>query len=320
MLRLPHAPRPRPVERARLGRLVKAGFFAFGIPDHSFCSVDVTARCPLRCEHCYFFEQGYDKRDELSVEGWVALMERLKREAWPRPYYAFQCSWVGGEPLVRREVVERCRRYFPYNIVVTSGTIPLPSWPDVHFFISIDGTEEVHESIRGKGTYARSKAHADRPDLNVMVTYCVNRRNAHCIEEFIREWDATSVRHVMFEFHTPIRGLQADGDLALTLAERDSVLDELLELKEAYGHFILAPPRAYRLMKRDACRSVTDACIYRRAAAVFGPDGERKTPCMLGPKADCDRCGCIIPFITRAQVDRREVLRDVVGDLRRALL
>ena len=31
---------------------------------------------------------------------------------------------------------------------------------------------------------------------------------------------------------------------------------------------------------------------------------------MLGPKADCARCGCIIPFVTRAQIDRRAILRD----------
>jgi hypothetical protein len=38
---------------------------------------------------------------------------------------------------------------------------------------------------------------------------------------------------------------------------------------------------------------------------------------MLGPKADCDRCGCIIPFVTRAQIDRKEILRDWWHDLRR---
>jgi MoaA/NifB/PqqE/SkfB family radical SAM enzyme len=301
------------VRRARFGRLVKAGFFALGIPDGSFCSIDVTARCNLRCRHCYFFEQGYGRGDELSVEQWDELLQRLRREVWPRPYFAFQCSWVGGEPLLRQDVIARCRRHFPYNIVVTNGMQPLPDWPEVHFFVSVDGTAEVHEAIRGEGTYRRVKAHADRDDLDVMITTCINRRNRHCIEELMIEWDRSAVRHVAFEFYTPIAGLADHEQLALSAEERDEVIDLLLELKRIYGHFILPPPRAYRLMRSGTSEGVTDRCLYRERAVVLGPDGQRKQPCMLGPKADCSRCGCIIPFVTRAQVDRKEVLRDLLS-------
>jgi len=314
-LRLRHDPRPRPVERVPYSWLVKGAFFALGMPRDSLCSIDVTWRCNLRCRHCYFLEQGYER--ELSVDEWLAKLEELKRRAWPRPFVAYQGSWVGGEPLLRKEVIERCRRFFPYNIVVTNGTIPLPDWRDVHFFVSVDGTREAHEAIRGAGTYDRIKRHADRADLDVMITCCINRRNAACVEELMREWDATSVRHVAFEFHTPIRGLPADAELALSPAERDDILEVLLELKERYGHFILPPARSYRMMRSEVCRQTTDRCLYRTAGLVLGPDGERKRPCMLGPKADCDRCGCIIPFVTRAQVDRKEILRDWWHDLRR---
>jgi MoaA/NifB/PqqE/SkfB family radical SAM enzyme len=315
MLRLDHHPRFRPIRRARFGRLAKLGFFALGMPVGSFCSIDVTARCNLRCKHCYFLEQGYERSQELTVDEWEALLSSLRRRAWPRPYFAFQCSWVGGEPLLRKEVIERCRRFFPFNIVVTNGTIPLPDWRDVHFFVSVDGTREAHEAIRGTGTYDRIRANADRPDLDVMVTYCINRLNAHCIEEFVAEWDASNVRHVAFEFHTPVRGLAADAELALSPQERDRILTQLLELKRIYRHFILPPARTYRLMRSDRCRAVTDRCQYRRAAFVFGPDGRRKFPCMLGPKVDCDRCGCIIPFVTEAQVNRVEILRDLWDEL-----
>ena len=91
----------------------------------------------------------------------------------------------------------------------SSPTAPssLPDWPDVHFFISVDGTREAHEAVRGAGTYDKIRGNADRPDLDVMVTCCVNRQNVASIEEFMMEWDATCVRHVAFEFHTPIAGL-----------------------------------------------------------------------------------------------------------------
>jgi Fe-coproporphyrin III synthase len=310
--RLAHSPRPRPTRRIPLSRLVKGAFFALGLPDGALAAIDVAARCNLRCKHCYFFEQGYATEQELSVGEWVARLDGLRREAWPRPYVAYQCSWVGGEPLLRREVIERCRRFFPYNIVVTNGMLPLPSWPDVHFFVSVDGTREAHEAIRGQGSYERIKRNADRGDLDVMVTVCLNRLNADTVEEVVREWDRTSVRHLAFEFHTPIAGMAADAELALTASERDELCELILGLREIYGSFILPPPRTYRLMHSSRSREVTDHCLYRQHALVLGPDGRRKRPCMLGPKADCDQCGCIIPFITRAQVDRREILTDLV--------
>lgn len=315
--RLVHAPRPRPVRRIPLSRVIKSAFFALGLPDGALCAIDVTARCNLRCKHCYFFEQGYSADHELSVAEWVARLEALRRRVWPRPYVAYQCSWVGGEPLLRRDLIERCRRFFPYNIVVTNGQLTLPFWPDVHFFVSIDGTREAHDAIRGERSYDRAKQNADRDDLEVMITVCLNRLNAGTVEELVREWDRTSVRHIAFEFHTPIRGLADDAELALAPAERDELLELILCLKEIYGHFILPPPRTYRLMHSSKSQQVTDACLYRERGLVLGPDGERKRPCMLGPKADCSRCGCIVPFVTRAQFDRRMIVQDLVAAVRR---
>jgi MoaA/NifB/PqqE/SkfB family radical SAM enzyme len=313
LLRLEHRPRARPVRRVPFSWLVKGAFFALGLPAHAFCSIDVTARCNLRCKHCYFFEQGYDPAQELTVGEWYALLSELRRGAWPRPFFAYQCSWVGGEPLLRAEVIERCRHLFPYNIVVTNGMLRLPDWTDVHFFVSVDGTPEIHDAIRGAGSHDRIRGHVERGDLDVMITCCLNRLNLGCVEELVREWDRSPVRHIAFELHTPVAGLAADAELALSAEERDRAIELLLELKRVYGHFILPPARTYRLMRSARSRDTTDACLYRANAVVLGPDGRRKRPCMLGPKADCDRCGCIIPFITRAQVDRGEILRDLLG-------
>jgi Fe-coproporphyrin III synthase len=318
-LKLHHSPRPRQTRRIPCSHLVKGAFFTLGLPRNAFFAIDVTARCNLHCRHCYFLEQRHDPKQELSVEAWLALLQQKKHAGWPHPYVAYQCNWVGGEPLLRREVIEGGRHFFPYNIVVTNGTIPLPAWPDVHFFISVDGTREAHEAIRGPGIYDRIKGNAARPELDVMITCCINRLNVHCLEEFLVEWDATPVRHVVFEFHTPIRGLAADEELALAPTERDAVLSLLLQLKEVYGSFILPPTRTYRLMHSSTARQVTERCLYRQHAVTLGPDGQPVTPCMLGPKADCDRCGCIVPFVARAQVDRRAIIDDVWHDLKQRL-
>ena len=117
--------------------VAKLGFRLFGVPRNAFGSIDVTQKCNLRCKHCYFFEHEQPER-ALSVDEWVALLEGWKRtrSRWEFPFY--QCSWVGGEPLLRPEVIARCRKFFRYNLVVTNGTLPLPDWPDVDFYVSVD--------------------------------------------------------------------------------------------------------------------------------------------------------------------------------------
>ena len=120
-----------------------------------------------------------------------------------------------------------------------------------------------------------------------------------------------------FDFYTPI-GDMCDGndELFLPLQERDAVLDRLLALKAVYGDFFVLPERAFRMMKSDVCRKVTDDCLFSRKAFAFAPDGVQKEKCMMGPKADCDRCGCVVPFYLASLTDRRRIL----GDLRDELL
>ena len=305
----------------------KLGFFLFGIPRNGFGSIDVSKECNLRCSHCYFFEGGdgdapaYGNSPELSVDEWIAKLERLKGTTSRLKFPFFQCTWVGGEPLIRKELIDRGRKYFRFNTVVTNGTIPLPDWPDVSWYISIDGDEETHERIRRrKGIYRRAMRQvSERPGLSVTIAYCVTRENVGCIEQAIVDWSRAGARNMTFDFYTPIGDMcDRDDGLFLPLAERDVVLDKLLALKAIYGDFFVLPERAFRLMKSDVSRQITDRCLFSRKAFAFGPDGVQKEKCMLGPKADCDRCGCVVPFYLASLTDRRRILADLSDELSHA--
>ncbi len=95
-------------------------------PKNTFCSIDVTTKCNLRCKHCYFFSYDQDGRTDLTDEEWLKIIESMQKGA--HPYYS--CTWVGGEPLLRKGLIEKGRRYFKANRVVTNGTLPIPDWPD----------------------------------------------------------------------------------------------------------------------------------------------------------------------------------------------
>jgi MoaA/NifB/PqqE/SkfB family radical SAM enzyme len=316
-LRLEHSPPPSRARRLPTAYdLAKIGFFLFGFPRNAFGSIDVSKECNLRCRHCYFFEQDYE--GELAVGEWIAKLEELRRTTSRTEFPFFQCTWVGGEPLIRKDLIERGRKYFRHNTVVTNGTIPLPDWRDVHFYISIDGDEETHEYIRKKkGIYKRAMRNvAEHPELDVTIAYCITKDNVHCIEQAVKDWAEAGASHMTFDFYTPIETIEEP--LFLPLAERDFALDMLLSLKRIYGEFFVLPERVFRLMKSDVCKQVTDHCLFSTHSFAFGPDGTPKEKCMMGPKADCDRCGCVVPFYLASLVNRRLITRDIASEWARA--
>ena len=302
-------PRP-PKPLFSLYNLAQLGFFLLGIPKNSFGSVDVTNQCNLRCDHCYFFEQ--DHSSEWSLEQWREKFESMKAEG----FRTFQCTWVGGEPLLRLPLVDLGRRYFKYNTVTTNGTLALPDWKDVSWYISVDGGRESHDKMRNlPGLYDTIRQNIDATEgLKITIAYCVTNANFMEIADSLREWSHNpKVRNMVFSFFTPVRGL--DDSLWLGWDEKDLILELLIEKKKVYGNFIVNTERALRLMKSGRARTVTDRCPFAEKSFALGPDGIMKEPCMLGPKADCDRCGCVVPFYLKSLTDRKLVVRDVVTTL-----
>jgi MoaA/NifB/PqqE/SkfB family radical SAM enzyme len=302
-------PRP-PKSLLSFYTLAQIGFFLFGIPKNSFGSVDVTNQCNLRCDHCYFFEQ--DHSAQWSLEQWREQFERMKAEG----SRLYQCTWVGGEPLLRPEIIEMGRRYFKYNTVTTNGSIPLPDWKEVSWYISVDGGKECHDRMRNTaGLYDTIRQTIEASDgLKITIAYCITSANYTEISDSLDVWSRNpKVRNMVFSFFTPVRGL--DDSLWLAWDEKDRILDLLIEKKRVYGDFIVNTGRALNLMRSDRARSVTDRCPFAEKSFALGPTGRLKRPCMLGPKADCDRCGCVVPFYLRSLTDRKLVFLDVLMTL-----
>ena len=123
-------------------------FDLLGTPKGTITAIDITNRCNLRCKHCYFYTYDYEEKPEFADDEWIDKLERLQETDFP----FYQCSWVGGEPLLRKNLIECGMKYFKSNLIVTNGTIELPNLPDVNFYISVDGTREMHDTIRGKAS------------------------------------------------------------------------------------------------------------------------------------------------------------------------
>jgi hypothetical protein len=154
--------------------------------------------------------------------------------------------------------------------------------------------------------------------LGITVAYCITRRNTHCIERAVKDWHAAGAKHITFDFYTPVAGLD-DRDLWVPFAERDAILDLLVALRRVYGDFFVIPERVFRLMRSDRCRDVTDHCLLYAKSFAFDSAGRSKGKCVMGDKADCDRCGCVVPYYLRAITDRRMIIEDLSRTAVRAL-
>ena len=293
--------------------LPKVAFFVRGFPDRAVVSIDVTNKCNIRCKHCYFF--AYEQDKELKPDEWLAKLEELKNDGFPFR----SATWVGGEPLLRKELIEIGRKYFMFNIVVTNGTFSLPNWPDVMFHISVDGTEEYHDDIRGEGVYQKIiKTIDEAPDgLNISMATCLNARNLKCMEPLLEEWyPKQKVKHILFDFFTPVKGVK--HDLFIPFEEQDKIIDRIIELKRTkYGDFIGVSERVLNLMrKKERHKALGENCVFLQKGYSFDPAGNKKKQCMMGADADCDRCGCVVPFYLKQRTERKYILQEVFGDIK----
>ncbi|MFL6323083.1 MAG: radical SAM protein, partial [Nitrososphaeraceae archaeon] len=113
-------------------------------------SVDVNNICNLHCSHCYWWLNRKNDAEDLSAEQWREIIRStFKKQS------IYIVTLVGGEPTMRTDIIQVFCEEMPRRVcVVTNGTYPLKRFENLYFYwISLDGTEEVHDSIRGKGAY-----------------------------------------------------------------------------------------------------------------------------------------------------------------------
>ena len=121
----------------------------------------ITHRCNLRCTHCY--QDDYSAfEDRSSLEKILDQYEALlKAYRWKG-----HINFTGGEPLLHPDLswlLEEARKRGITTAVLTNGTLiglreakRLRACGVDYVQVSLDGTEQVHDAIRGKGSFQRA--------------------------------------------------------------------------------------------------------------------------------------------------------------------
>jgi MoaA/NifB/PqqE/SkfB family radical SAM enzyme len=299
-----------PAVRARLGSPYRDD------ASYPVAIVNVTNRCNLSCVHCFVFRGANPNRsprsarDEMSDEEILATLVALRDRHRIR-----SMLWMGGEPLLRRRLLEKGIPLFRSSTITTNGTVPLVDFgAGVLYVVSLDGPEDVNDAIRGKGVYRRVMRTLSRlpEDFStpVQVQCVVTRRNQDRLEELVQAVRETRAGWMTFSFYVPrapAPGAPSEPDAWETNEARAWAVGEAMRLQARYPGFVRNTARSLELMLPENARRVTDACPARQLVLPLYLEGDHfATPsCCYGNDVDCDRCGAWVVFHLAARLESR---------------
>jgi molybdenum cofactor biosynthesis enzyme MoaA len=182
------------------------------------------------------------------------------------------------------ELLAHAHRRGANTILATNGTGTPWRFTPTAFTVSIDGPEQLHDAVRGRGTYRHILKNLSERDRQQVVSITViTHDNRHALEE-MAEGIAPHVDAMLFTFVYPYRTVVTP---VLTPAELRETKNEILRLKKRFA--ILNPASHLR------AETGAKPC-YDWLAVTVNHEGKLEEGCFVQhvePK-DCSRCelGC----------------------------
>ena len=212
-----------------------------------FLIASITSSCNLHCAGCYSRQNhactDAEPVDQLTAQDW----ENIVSEAGELGISFILLA--GGEPLLRRDVLEAAGNYpeilFP---VFTNGTLLNNEY--IRLFdkkrnllpiLSIEGRLEKTDERRGAGVYTRVKEAMERIRKNQLIFGAsVTATTANLQEvtgrEFLDELREEGCKAVIYVEFVPV--MEESKDLAPGEAEREYLKNRLSEVREEYSDMV----------------------------------------------------------------------------------
>ena len=145
----------------------------------------ITHRCNLRCAHCYQEDYQFEMPWDQIQGALDKYLRYLRMRGMPG-----QINLTGGEPLTHSgfwPLAERVRAEGLRLGVLTNGTLigeaearRLNALRPVFVQVSLDGTRETHDAIRGAGSFDKALNGIDclkRAGVHVLVSFTAQKGN-----------------------------------------------------------------------------------------------------------------------------------------------
>ena len=256
-----------------------------------FIQWHLTERCNLRCSHCYQTGGRSDELELSEINDVVSEVSGMLR-AWTAEYgipFSPSFNITGGEPLLRQDlfaVLDAVRASGFDTFLLTNGTLitaekakHLAALAVKGVQVSIEGPEMVHDSIRGKGSFAASLKgirHLLDAGLPVTINATLSEINAARFPDMVELAVSLGVQRLGFSRLVPSgRGRELIG--RMMPAERVAeVYREIMSLSEDGLDIVTGDPVASQLSvsaDADSGPVARSGCAAGISGLTFLPDG-----------------------------------------------
>jgi len=245
-----------------------------------FAEVDVTDNCNLRCKHCYHFHGKEDfKTEELSLFVWE------KRFAGLYKLGIRSILLVGGEPALRLDVLMLADRIFPFVYVITNGTIKIPEEFNHRLYVSIDGTQETNDQLRGAGVFSRVMENYSG-DKRAVINMTLTRDNYSELEDVTKISKENRFKGVVCNICAG--GTDVVSLMVVRKEERETMINELKRVKTLYPRNLLLTKAMIKWYEYPDHRGT---CYWGDEVVHFDVSWNKRR--CFGENADCSNCGCL---------------------------
>lgn len=255
--------------------------------------VNVTNRCTLKCKHCFVFRETSPNRKAAELDAPAFLAKVLEK----KEQHGFKFMlWMGGEPLLRPDILREGVKHFDSNNITTNGSLDLIDLVNTMYVVSVDGPPEVNDAVRGKGSFERAMRTLSRVPEDfgpkIIVQCVVTKKTQYQLEPLVEYIRPLPVEGLTFTFYVPRKNDTSEHAWP-DLKSRDGAIREIMRIKEKHPDVIRNHGRSLELMLSPNAKAITDDCsLLKTTLPLYLDNNALVTPfCCYGNDVDCDLCG-----------------------------
>jgi MoaA/NifB/PqqE/SkfB family radical SAM enzyme len=192
---------------------------------------DMTRRCNIRCNGCYFYEgEKQHARENTSPDDWRRLMQAEKARGITFVVLA------GAEPSLVSDLCRICYDEIPLGCIATNGLKRIPDDVGYRIHISVWGNDETSFNTRNAKRMLSRQLENYAGDPRAVFVYTFTRHNIDQAESVVRELAGhnAKVTFNMFSAPTGYRGNLRHTPLSLADTQRT-----MIDLLKTYPETVL---------------------------------------------------------------------------------
>jgi len=272
------------------------------IPEKILLQWHITERCNLRCSHCY---QDILPAADPSLEQLLIILEQFKsfivhcRESRVDRAFRAHVTVTGGEPFLREDfplLLERLageRQIFSFA-VLTNGTLlsaatvrSLERLRPSFVQVSIDGSRETHDNIRGAGSHEQAVAGIKllfAAKIPTYISFTAHRSNYRDFQQVAQLGRRLGVARVWGDRMVPCGAVDQAAELLTPDETRQFV--GIMERERRRGRLRRSPVVLHRSLQFTADGTLPYRCCAGDTLVTVLPNGDvcpcRRMPLLIG--------------------------------------